>query len=129
MMDFVIEDLVEISPDRDSAVGAALYLKSIDDIVTPVNIDPLVAIGGVLAVDDRSAFDLGFQHDGTGRGPAGSEMKSPAAGVVAIHPGQYVYSDARGRKAVSMGNRPERLRRCSGTRIASLGGNVVVGPL
>src|SRR5947207_14593818 len=126
MMHFVTEDLVEISPDRDSTVGATLDFKSIDDIVTPVNINPLVAIGGVLTIDDRSAFDLGFQHDRTGRAPACAQVKSPAAGVVRIHPGQYVDSDARGGNAVGACERPERLRRCSRTRSAALRAHVII---
>ena len=129
VMNFVVDDLVVIAPDGDAAVGASPDLEAIDDIVTAVQIDPLVAVREVLSINDRPASDLGPQHDGTGRGPAFAQVKPPAALIIGIDPGHDVDRDAGAGKAVGTGNRPERLRRGSGVRITTLRGHIEIGPL
>jgi len=49
-MDFIVEDLVAIAQMLDAAVGASPDFKSIDDIVTAIQIDPFVAVRGVLSI-------------------------------------------------------------------------------
>ena len=129
VMDFVVEDLIAIAMNGDPPVGSAPDFKSINHIVTAVQIDAFIAIRRVLAIDHRPALDFRSQHDGTGRAPAGAQMQPPAAAVIVIHSGQDVDRDARPRHSVGPGDRPERLPRGSGIRIAALRGYVEIGPL
>src|SRR5882762_4198053 len=86
MVDMVVEDLVAIAIHGEAAQGGIADFKSIDDVVTAVNIEPLIAVGGVLPVNDRSVQDLRLQHDGTGGRAAFTKVDAPAAGVIGIDP-------------------------------------------
>src|SRR5688572_1729890 len=55
LMNFAVDDSVVIPPNLNPTLGAALDFKSIDDVVTAVQVDGHVAIRGVLPIDHRPA--------------------------------------------------------------------------
>ena len=58
VMDLTVQNLVEISFDKNSVSGPAFNTKSIDDVVTAIQIDPLIAVRRILPVDHRSTLHL-----------------------------------------------------------------------
>src|SRR5436190_23812429 len=128
-MNFVVDDLIVISPNRDSPVGPALDLESIDNIVTAVQINPLVTVREVLPIDDGPAFDLGSEHDRTGRTSVGAQVQSPTTAVVGICSGHDCDRHAGTGQLIRPGYRPEWLRRRSGVRIISLRRHIEISPI
>ena len=47
VMDSAVDDLIVITPDRDAPVRTVLDLKSVEDVVTAVDVDTFIAVGSV----------------------------------------------------------------------------------
>ena len=127
VMDFVVEDLVEVAIDGNAAMGASPDFKPINDMVAAVQIDPRVAIRAVEPVNDRPAPDLRPQGDGTGGRPALVQVQAPVAGVIGIDAGKNRDRVTGNRQAVGADDRPDRLGRGAGVGVVALRGHLVFG--
>src|SRR5688572_10331047 len=110
--------------NENAVVGTSCDLESINNIVAAIKIDRFIAVFGVLPVDDRRAFDLGFQHYRIAGRSMGVEAKAPSAAVIGIHSWHDDDCNPRRGKAVSMRNRSERFTHRSGIPITALGRNI-----
>src|SRR5947207_4761439 len=94
-MKLVIENLVAISPDRDAAVWTSGDFKPIHNIVTAVDVDRLIAIGRILAVDHCRASDLRFEDNWSRSRAAGAKAQPPTGGIIGVYSRQDNDRNAR----------------------------------
>ena len=66
MVNLAIEDLVVAGPDGDATFGSVLNFEAVDDVVAAVDVDPDVAIGKILSINDSAAGNFGLEGDRAG---------------------------------------------------------------
>ena len=129
VMDFVVEDLVAVAPDADATIGTIADFEPLNDIVAAVQINRLVAVRGILAVNDGPATHLGLQDDRAGGRAAITQVQPPAAGVVGINTGHDQDPDTWAGEAICVGDGSKGLRGCPRVGIAALRGHIQVSRL
>src|SRR5437763_15734124 len=78
IVDIAVKNLVIVRIDCDASLGTIPDFKSIHNIVTAIDIKSLVAIRGILTINNCPTLYLRFQNNGTACSPVRAKVTPPA---------------------------------------------------